>query len=91
MAYGLPVVTTRWRSLPEMLPAGYHGLVPVRAPAQIADALLDLMACETGEALREIFLGRFTIERHITALAEAITSIEQPAATLSPAASLSPV
>ena len=27
MAFGLPIVTTRWRSLPEMLPPDYPGLV----------------------------------------------------------------
>ena len=27
MAFGLPIVTTRWRSMPEMLPPDYPGLV----------------------------------------------------------------
>lgn len=79
MAYGLPVVTTNWRSLPEMLPTGYAGLVPVRAPDRVAAALLLLMARESGEGLREIFLNRFTIEKHIAALAQAIAGVEQPA------------
>jgi glycosyltransferase involved in cell wall biosynthesis len=78
MAYGLPVVTTNWRSLPEMLPPNYCGLVPIRSADRVAAALLLLMTRESGEGLRQIFLSRFTIEKHLTALAKAITSIEQP-------------
>ena len=52
MAYGLPVLTTHWRSLPEIFPAEYPGLVDVRSLEQIADALLRLMT-EDGEALRD--------------------------------------
>ena len=39
MAFGLPIVTTRWRSLPEMLPPNYPGLVDSQSPEQIAAAL----------------------------------------------------
>lgn len=78
LAYGLPVVTTRWRSLPEMLPTGYAGLVAIRSPLNVGQALLDLMAHESGEALRQIFLNRFTLEKHLAALAEAVTSVQRP-------------
>lgn len=78
MAFGLPVVTTRWRSLPEMLPSDYPGVVPVRAPDKVASALLHLMTCETGERLRKVFEERFTLEKHLAALAEALRSVEQP-------------
>ncbi len=78
MAFGLPVVTTRWRSLPEMLPDDYPGVVPVRAPERVASALLHLMGQETGERLRELFEKRFTLEKHLAALAEALRSVESP-------------
>ena len=42
MAFGLPIVTTRWRSLPEMLPLNYPGLVDSQSPEQIAAALIRL-------------------------------------------------
>jgi glycosyltransferase involved in cell wall biosynthesis len=87
MAYGLPVVTTNWRSLPEMLPPNYCGLVPIRSADRVAAALLLLMTRESGEGLRQIFLSRFTIEKHLSALAKAITSIEQPAPAAAPAPS----
>jgi glycosyltransferase involved in cell wall biosynthesis len=78
MAFGLPVVTTRWRSLPEMLPPGYPGLVDPKSPEQIANTLLALMTQENGEPLREYYQGRYTLERHLHNLAEALHSVEQP-------------
>lgn len=81
MAYGLPILTTHWRSIPELFPAGYPGLVPIRSPEQIADALLALMTGESGEGFRDIFLRRFTMERHLSGLAEAFIQCAQaPAA-----------
>ncbi|MGA2278829.1 MAG: glycosyltransferase family 4 protein [Verrucomicrobiota bacterium] len=78
MAFGLPVITTRWRSIPEILPAGYNGLVDPKSPPQVADALERLTPSDLAEPLRELFLRRFTWERHIAAMAEAIHSIETP-------------
>lgn len=86
MAFGLPVLTTRWRSLPEMFPADYPGLVEICRPQQVADALLRMLTGELGEdgfnLLRQHFLEKFTLESHLNSLAAAIQSIEweQPAA-----------
>lgn len=80
MAFGLPIVTTRWRSLPEMLPPDYPGLVADQTVEPIARALLELMAHETGERLRQLYLERFTLERHLASLARAIQSVETSAA-----------
>ncbi|MGA3283097.1 MAG: glycosyltransferase [Verrucomicrobiota bacterium] len=76
MAFGLPVVTTRWRSLPEIMPSGYPGLVAIKSPDQIADVLLTMMVQQNSEYLREYFLNRFTLQRYLTNLAEAIHSVE---------------
>ena len=76
MAHGLPVVTTRWRSIPEMLPENYPGLVDPRSPEQIADALVNLAARDFSEPLREIFLRRFTLEQHLANMADAIHGVE---------------
>lgn len=78
MAFGLPLVASRWRSLPEMFPADYSGLVAAKSPDQIAAALLQVMTTETGETFRERFLARYTLEAHLVKLAEAIRSVEQP-------------
>jgi glycosyltransferase involved in cell wall biosynthesis len=81
MAHGLPIVTTRWRSLSEMLPSDHAGLVAIRSPEKIAAALLNVMTQETGEGFRQLFLARFTIEAHLTKLAEAMLTIEKSPAT----------
>lgn len=78
MAFGLPVVTTRWGALAEMLPANYPGVVPIRAPEKIATAMLQLMHQETGERFRQLFLARFTLEAHLSRLAAALATVEQP-------------
>jgi glycosyltransferase involved in cell wall biosynthesis len=76
MAFGLPVVTTRWRSLPEMFPPNYPGLVEIHSPEKIADALIHLITSEAGDDLRKIFLRNFTLESYLAGLARAFRSIE---------------
>lgn len=78
MAFGLPILTTRWRSIPELFPADYPGLVDVHSPEQIADKLIELATRETGEGFRQIFLQGFTLERHLTALTRALQTVEEP-------------
>ena len=79
MAFGLPILTTRWRSLPELFPTDYPGLVNIRAPEQAADVLLALMEQESGEGFRDIFLRTFTLERHLQGLADAFLHSESDA------------
>jgi glycosyltransferase involved in cell wall biosynthesis len=79
MAYGLPIVTTRWRSIPEMLPEGYPGLVDPRSPEQIARALRLMAVTDFTGALRERFQNLFTLEQHLAGLAAAIRSVETDA------------
>jgi glycosyltransferase involved in cell wall biosynthesis len=76
MAFGLPVVTTRWRSLTEMFPPNYPGLVAIQSPAEVAAALLKLTAQETGENLRANFLNRFAFQHYLEKLADALHSVE---------------
>ncbi len=91
LAFGLPILTTRWRSLPELFPEDYPGLVNVRSPEQLADRLLALATIETGEGFRDIFLHSFTLERHLASLAEAFTQVESAPATAAAAAAVGPV
>ncbi|HSU53606.1 MAG TPA: glycosyltransferase family 4 protein [Candidatus Dormibacteraeota bacterium] len=80
MAFGLPILTTRWRSLPELFPVDYPGLVDIRSPEQIANVMPALMTGEAGDGFRDIFLRSYTLERHLTGLADALHKVEQPAA-----------
>jgi glycosyltransferase involved in cell wall biosynthesis len=77
MAFGLPMVTTRWRSVPEMLPPDYPGIVDPKSPGQIADALRRLAVMDLAGPLREMFLNRFTLERHLANMAGAFRSVEE--------------
>lgn len=77
MAFGLPILTTRWRSIPELFPANYPGLVDICSPEQIARAVLALLSSETGEGFHDSFLRNFTLERHLTGLAEAFKQVER--------------
>ena len=73
---GLPIITSRWRSIPEMLPPGYPGLVDAKSPEQVAESLIQLATLDLGGELRQLFLNRFTLEKHLASMAEAIRSVD---------------
>lgn len=77
MAFGLPVVTTRWRAIPEILPPEWPGFVPPNAPQEIATAMRLFFPGENGRALRRRFVERFSADRHIALLAAAMQSIAE--------------
>ncbi len=76
MAFGLPILTTRWRSLPELLPPGYRCLVDVQSPEQISEALLASLTSEPPESFRDMFLRQFTLEKYLSGLAAAFKQVE---------------
>ena len=76
MAFGLPILTTRWRSIPELFPPDYPYLVDIRAPQQIADTLLLALTGESPASLRDRYLRAFTLEQHLAGLAEALRSVD---------------
>jgi glycosyltransferase involved in cell wall biosynthesis len=76
MAFGLPIITTRWRSLPEMFPANYAGLVADQNPLGLADILVQRVQGESGEKMRAHFLAHYTVEKFLSNLAEALRSAE---------------
>lgn len=90
MAFGLPIIASRWRSIPELMPADHPGLIPPRDPAQIATALVKLLAKPSIENLRNHFLSQFTVEKYLSALAQAIHSVERPVGKISLATSPHP-
>jgi len=77
MAFGLPIVASRWRTIPELFPPEHPGLIPPRDPARIATALVNLITQSDARTLRTHFLEHFAIEQHLTALAKALHSLEQ--------------
>lgn len=65
---GLPVVTTRWRAIPEMVPAGQPGLIEPRSPEQVAEALMEVVRKADPAVFRRNFEERFRIEAHLNRL-----------------------
>jgi len=72
MACGMAPITTRWRAIPELLPEGYPGFVPPQAPEKVAEMLHTLPSLDLSEMMRDAYLQRFTIPKHLEVLAEAI-------------------
>ncbi len=72
MAHGLPIVTTRWRAIPDLIPSGYPGLIPIQDPAAAAAALAAQSLNADGLAERAVFEQRFTLPAHLRTLAGAI-------------------
>jgi glycosyltransferase involved in cell wall biosynthesis len=63
MAFGLPIITTRWRTIPELLPPQYFGLVNPRSPGQIAAAMENVLHQNYDPRLRMRFLAHYTIHQ----------------------------
>jgi glycosyltransferase involved in cell wall biosynthesis len=78
MAAGMAVVTTRWRAIPEVLPSEYPGLVPVRSPQAVAEALIRSLERDDSQLLRSHFAERFTEQQHVESLQRALLLTAAP-------------
>lgn len=75
MAYGLPVLITNWRGIPEVLPAGYEHVVEPQAPAELATAMVSLLGEGYDPRLREHFLQHHTAESFIGKIRAALLNV----------------
>jgi glycosyltransferase involved in cell wall biosynthesis len=77
LAHDVPIVTTKWRAIPSMLPRKFVWFVDQRRPDQIAESIFKArQAGEPNGALREHYLLNFTPAQHVTALKTALRSLE---------------
>ncbi len=77
LAHDLPIITTRWRAIPGLLPADHVWFVEPGNPEQLADALvIASRAGPAGGALRQHYLAHYTREQHLATLAAALRSID---------------
>jgi glycosyltransferase involved in cell wall biosynthesis len=76
LAFGLPIVTTRWRAIPDLFEADYPGLVDVRSPMQIAEKFERFLSEYPATNFREKFRSRFTEEHYIKNLKTALETVE---------------
>ncbi|MHB9009532.1 MAG: glycosyltransferase family 4 protein, partial [Limisphaerales bacterium] len=77
MAWGLHVVTTRWQTVPELLPPGYSGLVAPQSPAELATALVSMVSAEYDARLRRRFLECLTERRFIDNVRGALAAVKR--------------
>jgi glycosyltransferase involved in cell wall biosynthesis len=75
MAAGMNVVATRWRANADVLPVDFPGLVPLHAPAQVAERLIETFARDAAP-LRDYVLQNFTVARSMENLKTALRSVE---------------
>jgi len=76
MAFGLPIVTTRWRNIPDLFPSDYAGLVDPHSPSQVAEALLAHLQTPYDPMPRARFLACYTRERFIENLLAAFRTVK---------------
>ena len=77
LAHDLPIITTRWRAIPGMLPTGHVWYVDPGRPDQIADALIaSRHAAPRNGARRKHYLAHFTRDRHLTDLSAALAALK---------------
>jgi glycosyltransferase involved in cell wall biosynthesis len=79
MAFGLPIITTRWRAIPEMLPSGFQGYVEFRRPDQIASQLLGLHKRTDWPDFRDHYLRNFSAKVHLEHMRGILAGEERPA------------
>jgi glycosyltransferase involved in cell wall biosynthesis len=74
LAHGLPVVVTRWRGLPDLLPLDYPGLVDPQSPEQIAAAFSRWLRSEEGPALRPWYEQHFLAKKCLARMREVLAA-----------------
>ena len=81
MMFGLPIVATRWRGLPEVVEDGVTGyLVEPRDAQALADRLRTLLLdlkrrAEMGKAARQRFEQRYGIDGHVERMREVFADV----------------
>ena len=75
MAWGLDIVTTRWRAIPDLFPTGFAGLVPVQAPEALAKTFEAHLGSDSAGELREWFLQRYTADHCLGEIKRALVDL----------------
>jgi glycosyltransferase involved in cell wall biosynthesis len=69
MSAGLPVITTSWRGVPEVLPEGYPWVVTPGSDQELAQAMIGGAGNTWNAALRQRYVEHYTISEHVELLA----------------------
>jgi glycosyltransferase involved in cell wall biosynthesis len=76
LAFGLSVVATRWRGIPELLDKAAAQLVDDQDPEAIASALEIMLRASSPEINRGIFLSRYEVSKFVEKMRAVISGIE---------------
>lgn len=74
LAYGLPVASTDWRGVPELLPSEGLKISSIKSPAEVAQQLVEAVDFSEFEVYRQAFLGKFEDRQFISSMAKAFFS-----------------
>ena len=74
MAYGLQIVTTRWRAIPDMLPSDHPGFCAPQSAVDVAAKLL-VVCGHDSLALRDFFVAHYTAAQHVELLKEGLREL----------------
>ena len=78
LAHDVPIITTRWRAIPGMLPSEHVWFVSAGNPSELAEALANArVAPRPKGALRRHYLAHFTPEQHLAQLQTALLSADR--------------
>jgi glycosyltransferase involved in cell wall biosynthesis len=79
LAHDLPIITTRWRAIPSMLPPEFVWYVDHASPTEIAAALAAArLSPRPAGALREHYLRHYTPAAHLRTLKSALLAVAPP-------------
>lgn len=78
LAAGLPVVTTRWRAIPEIMPAELASFAAPRSPGSVAAKLAEMIAPAAPKftELRQRFLTHYAAGRYVEAMRAALEQVQ---------------
>jgi glycosyltransferase involved in cell wall biosynthesis len=77
LAFGLSIVATRWRGIPELLAGSEAQLIDNQDPASVADSLEKLAMMESAISSRKVFFENYRLERFVDNLQKAIATIAE--------------
>jgi glycosyltransferase involved in cell wall biosynthesis len=68
MSAGLPIITTSWRGVAEVLPQGYPAPATPKSATDCADRMMRIAEHCRSNDLRRQFTEHFTQQRHVSSL-----------------------
>lgn len=76
LAYAMPVVTTRWRALPDMIAGSGLPVAPIQSPEELARAMIAIVDYADFFGLRRLFATKYTLCKFTLGITQALQSID---------------